>query len=70
MSYNLAEKKEIHPDIAAAIEVLQIEAEAVSNLISKIDDEFLKAVELLYNCSGRVVVSGDPNVSFLEKFPD
>jgi len=39
-------------------EVIAIEAEAVKNLISSIDDEFVKAVEELYKCQGRVVLTG------------
>jgi arabinose-5-phosphate isomerase len=45
-----------------ARETLQIEADAISALKNRIsdrpDDEFAQAVELLFNCSGRVVVSG------------
>ncbi len=37
---------------------LEIEATAVSLLVSRIDDGFLRAVETLLACSGRVVVSG------------
>jgi arabinose-5-phosphate isomerase len=38
--------------------VLRIEAEAVSNLIPRIDETFLAALGLVLNCRGRVVVSG------------
>ncbi|KPK92040.1 D-arabinose 5-phosphate isomerase [bacterium SM23_31] len=38
--------------------VLQIEADAISSLIDKIGDQFETAVDLIYNCKGRVVVSG------------
>jgi arabinose-5-phosphate isomerase len=41
-----------------ALEVLEIEAEAISNLKSRIDDQFLKAVELISNCKGKLVVTG------------
>jgi arabinose-5-phosphate isomerase len=37
---------------------LQIEASAVSQLVSRIDAGFLRAVDTLLACSGRVVVSG------------
>lgn len=37
---------------------LEIEASAVTQLISRIDDEFLHAVQALLACGGRVVVSG------------
>lgn len=38
--------------------VLRIEADAVAGLIDRIDGEFLKAVELILGCRGRVIVSG------------
>jgi arabinose-5-phosphate isomerase len=41
-----------------ARKVLSIEAEAIAALIPKLDGQFLKAVELILNCRGRVVVSG------------
>ena len=39
-------------------EVIRIEAEAVAALEKRIDEVFAKAVELLYNSKGRVVVTG------------
>jgi len=44
--------------LAAARRVLRIEAEAIAGLIERLDDRFEKAVELLYACKGRVVVTG------------
>ena len=41
-----------------AIETLQIEAEAISNLIPRIDDEFEAAVKAILQCHARVVVTG------------
>ena len=41
-----------------AKKVLRIEAEAVHGLIEKLDDNFEKAVEIIYNSKGRVVVTG------------
>ncbi len=41
-----------------AKEVLRIEYRAVKALVDRIDDEFSKAVSLLYDCKGRVIVSG------------
>jgi arabinose-5-phosphate isomerase len=38
--------------------VLQIEAQAVGALADRIDDAFLRAIDLLLQCRGRVVVSG------------
>lgn len=41
-----------------AIQCLKDEAEAVLGLVEQIDDEFDKAIELMYNCTGHVLVSG------------
>lgn len=41
-----------------AKEVLKIESEAINSLIKKIDNNFKKAVDLIYACRGRVVVTG------------
>jgi arabinose-5-phosphate isomerase len=38
--------------------VLRIEAQAVAALVDRLDDAFLRAVDLLLRCRGRVVVSG------------
>ncbi|MEE9200217.1 MAG: KpsF/GutQ family sugar-phosphate isomerase [Candidatus Brocadiales bacterium] len=50
--------KESSQDIAFAKEVLELEARAVQNLIRGIDDGFQQAVDLIFNCRGRVVVTG------------
>jgi arabinose-5-phosphate isomerase len=39
-------------------EVIKIEAEAVANLSGSINSDFADAVELIYNCKGRVVLTG------------
>lgn len=41
-----------------ARKVLRTEADAVAALIDKLDDDFEKAVETIYGCKGRVVVTG------------
>ena len=41
-----------------AIKCLQDEAQILLDQIPSIDDQFLKAVDLLYNCKGKVVVTG------------
>ena len=41
-----------------AREVIQIEAEAVQGLLDRLDENFVRAVELLLSCEGRVVVTG------------
>jgi arabinose-5-phosphate isomerase len=43
---------------ATAKKVLRIEAQAITDLITRIDNRFEKAVELLSDCKGRVVVTG------------
>jgi arabinose-5-phosphate isomerase len=44
--------------IELAREVLRIEAEAVLRLVDRLGDPFLRSVELILACRGRVVVSG------------
>jgi arabinose-5-phosphate isomerase len=44
--------------LAIAREVLEIEAKAVTDLISRLDQSFTHAVEMIMACRGRVVVSG------------
>ncbi|MCX5908036.1 MAG: KpsF/GutQ family sugar-phosphate isomerase [Deltaproteobacteria bacterium] len=41
-----------------AREVIQIEADAVQGLLDRLDESFVKAVETLLACKGRVVVTG------------
>lgn len=41
-----------------AKEVLKIEAEAIIQLANRLDSDFVKAVDLMYRCRGRVVVTG------------
>lgn len=38
--------------------VLRIEAEAVERLIDRIDDSFNQAVDIIYECAGRIIISG------------
>jgi arabinose-5-phosphate isomerase len=44
--------------LAMARDVLEIEAKAVSDLIGRLDQRFVQAVDTILNCRGRVVVSG------------
>lgn len=44
--------------IEAGKRVLKIESKAIEDLISRLDNRFIKAVDILYNCKGRVVVTG------------
>ncbi|MFQ6675157.1 MAG: SIS domain-containing protein [Fidelibacterota bacterium] len=45
-------------NIKVGREVLRIEAEAVSKLQDRLDESFDRAVELIFRCHGRVVVTG------------
>jgi len=44
--------------LVTAKRVLRIEAEAIAGLIDRLDERFEKAVELVYACKGRAVVTG------------
>lgn len=39
-------------------DVIRVEADAVANLLLSINEQFVKAVEIIYNSKGRVVLSG------------
>ena len=41
-----------------AIETLKIEAAAVETLINRVDEEFVRAIEAILKCRGRIVVTG------------
>jgi arabinose-5-phosphate isomerase len=41
-----------------AQEVLNIEAKGIVSLVDRLDDSFIRAVEMLYECRGKVVVTG------------
>lgn len=44
--------------IARAREVLEIESAAVAGLVSRLGDDFVRAVELITGCKGRLVITG------------
>jgi len=44
--------------IEKAKEVIRVEADAVASLGDRIDETFVEAVEMVYHCKGRVIVSG------------
>ncbi len=46
------------PDLALARKVLQTEAAAILALVDRLDERFEKAVRLLLECRGRVIVTG------------
>jgi arabinose-5-phosphate isomerase len=45
-------------DLALAKRVLQTEADAILSLVDRVDERFELAVRLLYECRGRVIVTG------------
>ena len=44
--------------IASAKRVIDIEASAIENLASRLNEDFEKACDILFSCTGKVVVSG------------
>ena len=44
--------------VERGVRTLQIEAEALSGLIERLDEEFIKAVDIVFGCKGRVAVTG------------
>ncbi|HSS46367.1 MAG TPA: KpsF/GutQ family sugar-phosphate isomerase [Burkholderiales bacterium] len=51
-------KSALPQTLALARQVLEIEARGIVALIDRLDQQFLRAVELILHCRGRVVVSG------------
>lgn len=48
----------VHPAIAEAIRVLEVEAAAILGLVRHLDQHFVASVELIATCTGRVVTMG------------
>ncbi|HUT83223.1 MAG TPA: SIS domain-containing protein, partial [Thermodesulfobacteriota bacterium] len=44
--------------IERAKQVLKIEADAVFDLINKVNENFVRAVEILSECQGKVIITG------------
>lgn len=44
--------------VKSAIQTIQLEAQSIQTLVTKIDDNFRKVVELIFVSKGRVIVSG------------
>ena len=53
--------------IREARRILQIESDAIRKLIPRLGMRFEKAIELLYECSGRVIVSGMGKPGFIAR---
>jgi arabinose-5-phosphate isomerase len=47
-----------HHDIDLARRVLETEAQAILGVVPQIDERFVRAIDLLHGCVGRVIVSG------------
>lgn len=45
-------------DIEEAQRVFDIESRAIQNLKAKLDDRFIKALDLLHKCEGKIIVTG------------
>jgi len=44
--------------IKQARNILKIEADAITSLIDRINESFIQAIEIMYSCTGKVVVTG------------
>ena len=47
-----------HAYIELGLAVLRTEADAISALATRLDDDFSRACDLILNCKGRIVVTG------------
>src|SRR5512140_1282150 len=50
--------KDHNQAIAVGKKVVEAEAEAVNELVARIDESFARAVELIFDCAGQVIVTG------------
>ena len=48
----------MNPDKRLAQQVLRVEAQAVRQLIGRINSDFVRALELMEHCAGRIVITG------------
>ena len=44
--------------IKQAKNIIKIEADAVGALVDRIDERFVEAIEIMYSCTGKIVVTG------------
>ena len=54
----MSKEERVKSAIEGAKRVFLVEAEAISGLIEHLDARFDKAVDILYRCKGRAVVTG------------
>ena len=57
-SSRVSKTEKVQSSLAEGRRVLEIEARAVQSLVDRLDAKFAKAVDLLVQCKGKVVVSG------------
>ena len=55
---NAAKPAKARGSLAAARRVLRIEADAIAGLMERLDERFERAVEIIFECHGRVAVTG------------
>lgn len=48
----------VHPSLATAIRVLESEADAIRSLAERLGESFLRAVDIVYGCCGKIAVTG------------
>lgn len=53
--------------ISLAKQTITQEAEAIAGMVSFINDDFKKTIDLIINCKGRLVISGIGKVQSLHK---
>ena len=44
--------------INSAIKTIKVEIEGLNSLFNCFDENYIKAIDLILNCSGRVIISG------------
>ena len=54
----MSSSKKVEFDLDYTRQVIQSEAQAVEAMAEIVDDSFVEALDMLYNCSGSVIVSG------------
>ncbi|HVG15546.1 MAG TPA: KpsF/GutQ family sugar-phosphate isomerase [Chitinophagaceae bacterium] len=57
-TYNFGDLKHKTSILESAVRTIEMEANAISNLVSRLNSSFEGAVNLLHGCEGRIVISG------------
>lgn len=58
MSYTIDVNNKAENVLNLAREVLDIESSSIEKLKSRLDEKFVQAIEILYGCKGRIIVTG------------